>query len=40
MGDDWRGKFDFLKEEGVEVVYLIRTPEIRTRQIKIDLNGK
>ena len=27
MGDDWKGKFDFLKEEGVEVVYLPRTPE-------------
>ena len=22
MGDDWKGKFDFLKEEGCEVVYL------------------
>ena len=21
MGDDWKGKFDFLKEEGVEVIY-------------------
>lgn len=38
MGDDWRGKFDFLKEEGVEVVYLPRTPEISTSQIKEDLN--
>lgn len=38
MGDDWRGKFDFLKEEGVEVVYLPRTPEISTTQIKKDLN--
>ena len=37
MGDDWRGKFDFLKEEGVEVVYLPRTPEISTSQIKHDL---
>ena len=25
MGDDWVGKFDYLKEEGVEVVYLPRT---------------
>ena len=40
MGDDWTGKFDFLKEEGVEVVYLPRTPEISTTQIKRDLNGK
>lgn len=38
MGDDWEGKFDFLKEEGVEVVYLPRTPEISTTQIKRDLN--
>lgn len=37
MGDDWRGKFDFLKEEGVDVVYLSRTPEISTSQIKQDL---
>lgn len=40
MGDDWKGKFDFLKEEGVEVVYLPRTPEISTTQIKTDLNKK
>lgn len=40
MGDDWKGKFDFLKEEGVEVVYLPRTPEISTTQIKNDLNKK
>lgn len=38
MGDDWKGKFDFLKDEGVEVVYLSRTPEISTSQIKDDLN--
>lgn len=38
IGDDWQGKFDFLKEEGVEVVYLPRTPEISTTQIKKDLN--
>ncbi|MEE1277707.1 MAG: glycerol-3-phosphate cytidylyltransferase, partial [Acutalibacteraceae bacterium] len=38
MGDDWKGKFDFLKEEGCEVVYLPRTPEISTTQIKNDLN--
>ena len=37
MGDDWSGKFDFLKKEGVEVVYLPRTPEISTTQIKTDL---
>ncbi len=38
MGDDWAGKFDFLKEEGVEVVYLPRTPEISPTKIKSDLN--
>ena len=38
IGDDWAGKFDFLKEEGCEVVYLSRTPEISTTQIKSDLN--
>jgi glycerol-3-phosphate cytidylyltransferase len=38
MGDDWKGKFDFLKEEGAEVVYLPRTPEISTTQIKRDLH--
>lgn len=38
IGDDWKGKFDFLKEEGVEVVYLERTPDISTTQIKSDLN--
>lgn len=39
MGDDWKGKFDFLKEEGVEVVYLPRTPEISTTQIKQNLHN-
>lgn len=38
MGDDWKGKFDFLINEGIEVVYLPRTPEISTTQIKQDLN--
>lgn len=37
MGDDWKGKFDYLEEEGVEVVYLPRTPEISSSQIKKDL---
>ena len=40
MGDDWKGKFDFLEEEGAEVVYLPRTPEISTTQIKKDLHEK
>jgi len=39
MGDDWTGKFDFLKDEGMEVVYLPRTPEISTTQLKKDLFG-
>lgn len=39
MGDDWKGKFDFLKEY-CEVVYLKRTPEISTTQIKKDLKMK
>lgn len=38
MGDDWQGKFDFLKEEGVDVVYLPRTPEISSSQMKRDLH--
>ena len=37
MGDDWTGKFDYLKNEGCEVVYFPRTPEISTTQIKNDL---
>lgn len=36
MGNDWEGKFDFLKEK-CEVVYLERTPEISTTKIKKDL---
>lgn len=39
MGDDWEGKFDFLKEY-CEVVYLPRTPEISTTQIKQELKNK
>jgi len=37
MGDDWKGKFDFLKDL-CEVTYLERTPEISTTQIKEDFN--
>lgn len=36
MGNDWEGKFDFLKPY-CEVVYLDRTPEISTTKIKSDL---
>ena len=39
MGDDWNGKFDFLKEY-CEVIYLPRTPEISTTQVKQDLKNK
>ena len=38
IGDDWQGEFDFLKEGGTEVIYLSRTPEISTTQIKKDLH--
>jgi glycerol-3-phosphate cytidylyltransferase len=37
MGDDWEGKFDFLKEY-CEVIYLPRTVGISTTKIKSDLN--
>ena len=40
IGDDWKGKFDFLEEEGCEVVYLSRTPDISTTQIKTDIKLK
>lgn len=39
MGDDWKGKFDFLKEY-CEVIYLERTPEISTTKIKKELKDK
>ena len=39
MGDDWTGKFDFLKEY-CEVVYLPRTEGISTTKIKNDLFDK
>ncbi|WP_145028182.1 glycerol-3-phosphate cytidylyltransferase [Paenibacillus sp. Y412MC10] len=39
MGDDWTGKFDFLKDY-CEVVYLPRTEGISTTQIKRDLYKK
>ncbi|WP_100009957.1 glycerol-3-phosphate cytidylyltransferase [Lentibacillus sediminis] len=37
MGDDWVGKFDFLKDH-CDVVYLPRTVGISTTKIKTDLN--
>ncbi|QHA93477.1 MULTISPECIES: glycerol-3-phosphate cytidylyltransferase [Bacillaceae] len=36
MGDDWEGKFDFLKDH-CEVVYLPRTAGISTTKIKKEL---
>lgn len=39
MGDDWEGKFDFLKEQGVEVLYFPRTPEISSSKMKDDLKS-
>ena len=33
IGDDWKGKFDFLSDL-CEVVYLPRTPDISTTQVK------
>jgi len=39
MGNDWEGKFDFLKDY-CEVIYLERTPEISTTKIKTDLGLK
>ena len=39
MGDDWKGKFDFLKEY-CEVVYLPRTQGISTTQLKEELKDK
>lgn len=38
MGNDWTGKFDFLNDL-CEVVYLPRTPEISTTQIKQELKA-
>lgn len=40
MGDDWMGKFDFLRNEGCEVIYFSRTPEISSSQIKNDFLGQ
>lgn len=40
IGDDWKGEFDYLKDSGVEVVYLPRTKEISTSKIKDDLNRR
>lgn len=39
MGDDWKGKFDFLKDF-CEVVYLPRTPEVSTTKVKEAIKTK
>jgi glycerol-3-phosphate cytidylyltransferase len=39
MGDDWLGKFDFLKEK-CQVVYLPRTPGVCSTNTKNYLNSK
>ncbi|HIP14546.1 MAG TPA: glycerol-3-phosphate cytidylyltransferase [Sulfurimonas autotrophica] len=38
IGDDWEGKFDFLKEH-CEVVYLERTKDISTTKLKKSLTN-
>ncbi len=38
IGDDWEGKFDFLKEH-CDVVYLERTKDISTTQLKKSLTN-
>lgn len=38
MGDDWTGKFDFLKEY-CEVIYLPRTENISTTELKQIISG-
>ena len=38
MGDDWEGRFDFLKEY-CDVIYLPRTIGISTSKIKTDLKA-
>ena len=39
MGDDWKGKFDFLKDY-CEVVYLPRTPDVSSTKTKAYLSHK
>lgn len=38
MGDDWKGKFDFLKDK-CDVLYLPRTPDISSTKLKGVLKG-
>ncbi len=39
MGDDWKGEFDFLNDY-CEVIYLERTPDISTSQLKKEIFGE
>ena len=39
MGDDWVGRFDFLKEY-CEVIYLPRTPNVSSTVTREFLEGK
>jgi len=39
MGEDWKGKFDNLREEGVKVTYLKRPPKISSTKIKTDFEN-
>ena len=38
MGDDWKGKFDYLSSV-CEVVYLPRTPDICSTEVRIHLSS-
>lgn len=40
MGDDWKGKFDYLEKEGAKVVYFERTPDISTTMIRQEIKEK
>lgn len=37
MGDDWAGKFDFMADH-CRVVYLARTPDVSSTEIKLRMN--
>jgi glycerol-3-phosphate cytidylyltransferase len=39
MGDDWAGKFDFLRAVGCDVIYLSRTPDVSTTEIVRKIGG-
>ena len=39
IGDDWRGKFDHIKTDSLDVIYLPHTPEISTTEIINKIKG-